>query len=79
MSAIPDDIWRAAQDVAASVFVAGTMHHQILAGNIARAIIKERQRCADITKRMLRYADTTSASDEAIYAAILAAEGDSLP
>lgn len=67
MDKIPEDIretsYKVAADIATSRFKTSHL--------IARAILAERKRCAEVAKRMLVYADTTSRSDEEIYRAIM--------
>ena len=69
MTDIPEDIQRTVAEVL------GTPHawdsYDTLSLRAARAILAERERCANVAKEMLKFADTTSGADEAIPAAIL--------
>lgn len=67
MSEIPDDVMKAAREARAQ----GAFDRILTTEVIARAILAERQRCAEVAKRMLVYADTTSRADAEIYRAIM--------
>ena len=47
---IPQDIWDAASNAvgAAGVYTSGTLSHLLLLERVARAIIAERERCANL-------------------------------
>lgn len=52
---------------------------EAIARAIAGAVAEERERCAKVTEKLLRLADTTSAADQAIAAAIRNGERQDSP
>lgn len=70
---LPEDIQKRADEVVSAIFDAAqdVWLPTGVDGIVGRAILAERQRCADLVKAMLVYADTTSGADEAIPAAIM--------
>lgn len=71
MSEIPEDIVKTAHNAANGLPVGN--NRQAIMAAIARAILAERKRCAEVARRMLVYTDTTSRADEEIYRAIMGA------
>lgn len=75
MTDIPEDVMEAATDVVVSLGIGGSANPNpdgfTIRDAIARAILAERERCANVAKALLKFADTTSGADEAIPAAIL--------
>ena len=68
MSEIPEDILSIAKR--SVIGVEGFLDSTVGVEAVAKALMAERERCAKVVERMLRFADTTSNSDEAIAAAI---------
>lgn len=64
---IPQDVWDSTEGVRIS-FV--NPDPDEVREAVARAVMEERERCAKIAEEMLKFADTTSASDIAISQAI---------
>lgn len=78
LEGIPQDVWSAALDIDIDAdfgwdgqTTTGLQAERECRLSIARAILAERERCANVAKEMLKFADTTSGADEAIPAAIL--------
>lgn len=71
MTEIPEDVMKAAYALQTAPMVRVSFMSRHAAEVIARAILAERERCANLVRAMLKFADTTSGADEAIPAAIL--------
>lgn len=74
MTEIPEDVMKAADSVWLELSNLNDLakpRRDAEMTIIARAILAERERCANLVRAMLVYADTTSSADEAIPAAIM--------